>query len=247
MISRKLRDGGGTWTTIASDAAAQAALSWFVDGEAGLLDGMAIDSPDGTYDAVVVIDVLERVRDDHAFIKECHRVLKTDGRLVVAAARKQVLFPLGSPLRFMLGLSWRRKGLERPGYSPHGFFDVLKDGFDVPETISFATCCIEAPGLVCEALANRLVGGPYNMPTEKTDTEAFYHYTTLYTVASLLWPLMWLASKAESVLIGFLPGHNMAAKTKRRVWRERRTPILIDGRSIAEAALNTKIGTAAPF
>ena len=97
------------------------------------------------------------------------------------------------------------------------------------------------------ALANRLARGPYNMPPEKPGSEEFYHYSRLSAFASLVYPLMWFLDKIERLLRGFVPGHNLIAKTKRRVWRARRTPIFIDGRSIAEAALNTKIGTAAPF
>jgi SAM-dependent methyltransferase len=195
----------------------------------------------------VIVDALERVRDDLAFIKECHRVLKTDGRLVITAARKMIFCIGGCPLRSLLGLSWRRKGLERPGYSSQEFFDVLKSGFDVPETDSYSTCCIEVPGLICEALANKAVHGPYNMPPENAGTEEFYHYTKLNVFATLAYPLMWLFAKIETAILGFMPGHNIAAKTKRRVWRVRTQPVLIDGRSIAEAAINTKIGTAAPF
>lgn len=247
MISMKLRENGGRWTTAVPDEAARAALRYFIDDEAAVLNGSIIDAPDGSFDAVVVVDVLERIRDDHAFIKECHRVLKTDGRLVVTAARRKRICMGTCPLRSVVGLSWKKRGLERPGYTAGEFFDVLKDGFDVPETVSYASCCVESPGLVCEALANRIAHGPYNMPPEKTGTEEFYHYSRIYALATLIWPLMWLAMKIETSLAGWTPGHNLAAKTKRRVWRERRTPVLIDGRSIAEAALNTKIGTAAPF
>jgi SAM-dependent methyltransferase len=245
IISQQLRLDGGIWTTLVTHHEAQAALAYFVKPEVHVLEGEAIDAPDHSFDAVVIIDALERVRDDHAFIKECHRVLKTDGRLIVTAARKMAL---GSgPLRALLGQTWKRRGLERSGYTAHEFFDVLKDGFDVPETASYSTCCVEVPGLICEAAANKLAGGPYNMPPVNADTEQFYHYTKLHAFGTLLWPLMWLSSKIDKAMQFVLPGHNLVAKTKRRVWRERRTPILIDGRSIAEAALNTKIGTAAPF
>jgi len=246
IISQKLRLGGGTWTTLATSHDAQVSLDYFVKPPAQVLEGETINAPDGSFDAVVITDALERIRDDYAFIKECNRVLKPDGRLIITATRKKA-FGGGCPLRVLLGQSWRRRGLERGGYSSRDFFDVLKDGFDVPETVSYSTCCVEAPGLICEAMANKLAGGPYNLPPADADTENFYHYTKIYAFGTLVYPLMWFFSKIGTALQFILPGHNLAAKTKRRVWRERRTPILIDGRSIAEAALNTKIGTAAPF
>jgi len=247
VISQQLRLDGGTWTTLATSHDAQASLAYFVKPAAEVLDGSTIHAPDHSFDAVVIIDALERIRDDHAFIKECHRVLKPDGRLVVTAARKMPFSLGGGPLRALLGQSWKRRGLERAGYSAREFFDVLKDGFDVPETSSYSTCCVEFPGLFCEAAANKLAHGPYNMPPANADTEQFYHYTKLYAFGTVAYPFMWLFAKIDKVLQFVLPGHNMVAKTKRRVWRARRAPVLIDGRSIAEAALNTKIGTAAPF
>ncbi|QHI69467.1 class I SAM-dependent methyltransferase [Tichowtungia aerotolerans] len=247
VISQQLRLDGGNWKTMVTDSAARDAMQFFVEHPISVFEDNTIDLPDHSFDAVVIVDALERVLADRALIRECHRVLRPDGRLVITAQRK-LHFCLGScPIRALLGLSWRRKGMARPGYTTREFFDVLKDGFDVPETITYSTCCVEGLGLFCEAAANKLAGGPYNMPSVDTDTEQFYHYTKLYTFGTVVYPLMWLFSKIEKAMGCILPGHNMAAKTKRRVWRERRTPQLIDGRSIAEAALNTKIGTAAPF
>jgi len=247
MISARLREGGGRWETLVLTAAAKASLDWFVEDQVELLQGPAIKEADGTFDLVVIVDALERVRDDYAFIKECHRVLKSDGRLVITAARKMSFCPGGCPLRSMLGLSWRAKGLERPGYTSGELFEVLKDGFDVPETDSYSSGCVEVPGLLFEGLANKLVHGPYNMPGANAGTEEFYHYAKLNVLAMLFYPLMWIPSKLEGNLLFFIPGYNMVAKTKRLVWRARKQPVLRDGRSIAEAAINTKIGTAAPF
>ena len=239
VISEHLHMDGGNWTTLVPDVEAQASLNYFVKNNVQVLQNETIDAPDQSFDAVVIVDALERMRDDRAFIKECHRVLKTDGRLIISVARRGIFG--------FMRLGWKKKGLARLGYTSTEFFDVLKDGFDVPETISYSTCCVEVPGLFCEAAANKLAGGPYNMPSADADTEAFYHYTKLVALGTLVYPLMWISSKLEGVLLFVMPGYNLVAKTKRRVWRERRTPILMDGRSIAEAALNTKIGTAAPF
>ena len=239
VISQQLHLDGGSWKTLVPSVEAHAALSYFVKDPVEVLQDETIDEPDHSFDVVVIVDALERMRDDRAFIRECHRVLKTDGRLIITVAHKSI-FCLGS-------YWWRKKGMKRSGYTSGEFFDVLKDGFDVPETDSYSTCCIEVPGRVFEIFANKVARGTYNMPSADADTEEFYHYTKLYALGSLVYPLMWLVSKLEGTLLFVLPGHNMVAKTKRRIWRERRTPILIDGRSIAEAALNTKIGTAAPF
>lgn len=243
MISRQLRLDGGNWTTIVTSPEAKESMGFFVKSGVQVFQDATIDAPEHRFDVVVIADALERIADDHAFIRECHRVLRPDGRLIITTAHK-ILF---CPVRSLMGLSWRKRNLVRAGYSTREFFDVLKDGFDVPETISYSSCAVETPGMFCEAAANKLAGGAYNMPPAHADTEQFYHYTKLVSLGTLVYPWMWLMDKFDKVLLYILPGHNIAAKTKRRVWRERRAPVLMDGRSIAEAALNTKIGTAAPF
>jgi SAM-dependent methyltransferase len=239
VLSRHLHAERGEWTTIALNEQAQTSLNWFHEEVSVLPEETTIDAPDQSFDAVVLVDVLERIQDDYSFIHECHRVLKTDGRLVISVARRGFF-------GFLDG-SWRKRGRVRPGYTGTEFFDVLKDGFDVPETVSYATALVEIPGRICEAIANAMTGGAYTMPPSNADTEAFYHYRKLYALGTLVYPVMWILEQLDQLLLMVFRGRNLAAKTKRRVWRERRTPVLVDGRSIAEAALNTKIGTAAPF
>jgi ubiquinone/menaquinone biosynthesis C-methylase UbiE len=74
VISARLRDGGGRWKTMVLSEAVKAAVDWFVDDQVEVFPGVAISEPDGTFDVVVIVDALERIRDDYAFIKECHRV-----------------------------------------------------------------------------------------------------------------------------------------------------------------------------
>ncbi len=63
-------------------------------------------------------------------------------------------------------------------------------------------------------------------------------------VYAVFTPVFWLAD-ALDLLFFFLPDHHMVLRAKRRMmWVPRVTPRLRDGRSIAEAALGAKIGTA---
>jgi len=238
LLSSRLHAGGGAWTTLTLDSETATSFSWFIHSEVKVVDEAGIDALDHTYDVVLLTDVLERVRDDRSLIKACHRVLKPEGRLVIHGMQKS-----------FLGLDqWIRpmRAWERTGYTSHEFFDVLKDGFDVPETVAYSTYFFEFLGVIGERIANTITGGPYTQPGKDIRSEQFYQYRQLQFLVSSVFPLMWLLGKIDSMLF-FLPGRWVIAKTKRRVWRKRRTPILVDGRSIAEAALNTKIGTAAPF
>jgi hypothetical protein len=58
--------------------------------------------------------------------------------------------------------------------------------------------------------------------------------------------LFWIAAQLD-LLLFFTRGYHLVAIAQRKIWRPRRTPVLKDGRSIADATLNTRIGSAAPF
>jgi len=111
VISSQLRAEGGSWMTLVPTVEAEASMRYFVKGNVRVLQNETIDAPDQSFDAVVVVDTLERMRDDQAFIKECHRVLKTDGRLIISVARRGIFG--------FLKTGWKRKGLVRSGYSEH--------------------------------------------------------------------------------------------------------------------------------
>ena len=68
----------------------------------------------------------------------------------------------------------------------------------------------------------------------------------MFRFYSMLYPFFWLAAQLDKLLF-FTKGYCLIGRARRRQWRPRRTPVLADGRSIAEAALGGKIGTAAPF
>jgi hypothetical protein len=60
-------------------------------------------------------------------------------------------------------------------------------------------------------------------------------------------PLLVLAQGLDMLLF-LARGSCLVCRARRRsFWRPRKSPVLLDGRSIADATINTKIGTAGPF
>jgi len=242
VISSRLRNLGGIWKTVVTTEKAAAALQFMIPGKIEIISKTALPFEDHMFDAVVIIDALKGIANDYEFIKECHRVLKTDGRLILAETRW--LAPgLTALLRHLFGVNPVARGMKRNGYRRSELFRILKDGFDVPVTVCFSNSFLESAA-ACGEFFQKLIFRDhyYWLPHKQTGQEEFYRYEMLYFLEGCTYPLMWLFSKLE-----FLPGHQLAIKTKRRSWRPRQQPVLIDGRSIAEATINTKIGTAAPF
>lgn len=54
-------------------------------------DALRMPFANSSFDVIVSFDVVEHVRDDHSFLKECHRVLRKDGYLIIGTPNKHRL------------------------------------------------------------------------------------------------------------------------------------------------------------
>ncbi|MCF7838976.1 MAG: class I SAM-dependent methyltransferase, partial [Candidatus Marinimicrobia bacterium] len=190
---------------------------------------------DKTFDQVVVVDVLEHTPDDAALIAECHRVLTDTGSLLVDVPRA---------IRYSL-LAWLQRLAGMPAYqhtySPGHIYDALKDGFDIQRDrayLGFWTSLLD--------LCDRRVAAAWLPEPDAEPGVAVVAYRRIARLFAVLWPLAYLARLADALCF-FMPGQRLMLTARKRRWIPRRTPILRDGRSIAEAALHAKIGTARPF
>lgn len=229
--------GGGIWSSLAT-AEAQAELL----AESGLDRihlGTLPELPfaDGTFDVVVASDMLEYVEKPAELMAELHRVLRPKTRLILHVRRKR---------RTLVGLFRKWSGLTdptrpqvHPGFTPTELFDVLKDGFDVQETAGLGRFFMEFASLLAELFAGLI---PSSCEPAALNARRLRRAVAVYAAFT---PVFWLAGFLDAIFF-FLPEHHMVLRAKRRMmWVPRVTPRLRDGRSIAEAALRSKIGTAA--
>jgi SAM-dependent methyltransferase len=245
VISYFLRRHGGTWCSADLSPKAVASIRQLVGGDVREMTGSELPFEDARFDVVVVIDLLEHVRDDARFIEECHRVLKPAGRLIVNVPhvkRGAVL----RPIRRLLGLTDERHGHVRPGYTESQLFDLLKDGFDVKEAHTYSRFFVEALDTVIQFASKAASRGASDAKGVMLDRQDFGRVAKLFRVYSVLYPFFLLAAQLDA-LLSFTRGYSLIGVAHKRPWRPRRAPVLSDGRSIAEAALGSKIGTAAPF
>jgi SAM-dependent methyltransferase len=236
---------GGTWHSLHTDQAGVDLFAGSLGGEAGLMAEDRFPVGDASFDAVVVYKFLEYQDKSEGVISECHRVLKDNGRLVImvpqakawAAARSVVqLFRLGRPAsRAMKPFTVAR------------MFDAMKDGFDMEEQRSHSRFLLE----LLEALARGLASGSVRGMRRRAqqmgmaeENDAVVDRVLL--VRKLCYPLLVVGNLLDGLLF-FTSGYYLLCRGRRRLWRPRRAPVLTDGRSIADATINTRIGTAAPF
>ena len=228
VISHHLRRHGGKWDTVVQDEATAAVVREVVPEDVYVFEGRTLPFKKKSYDAVVIVDSLERIPEDAPFIEECHKILKPDGRLIVNVQRIRTWTPIRL-LRNMLGLAYDRKGMVREGYTETELFNVLKDGFDVLNVHPYSRFFVELTDMAVEAMKRRLTwreGG-----NEKK----------LRMLCSLAGVFYWLAFQLDMLLF-FSRGYRLIAVGKRRAWRPRKAPILVDGRSITEAVLSRADG-----
>lgn len=241
VISSQLRQLGGSWKTATSTQEAADSISYFLSEAILPIEEGKLPFADGVFDRLVITDALKNFEDDYAFLKECHRTLKNDGWLVISETHRAP-FSFVALLKSAFGLAATSRGAARNGYKVMELFDKLKDGYDVPETIVYSNGLFETFATIGELVQKAITRSPYWLVKANADQSELHRFRRLNGIASFGYPLLWILSQLE-----FLPGHKLLVKSRRRHWRPRRQPKLIDGRSIAEAAINTKIGTAAPF
>ncbi len=223
-LSAFLRKQGGRWHSAVLTEEAEASLTTAVEENVHRLTDRTMPFKRKSFDLVVVFDGLEGFHADEAFIEECHRILKPDGRLIVNVHHDKSL-SLVRGLRSLLGVIRESPGLVYAAYTESQLFSILKHGFDVYSMRSYSRFFVE----LVDCIATFILDG-----ISRDLPEAERSIRRVYLVVS---PFYWLASQLD-LLLFFTRGHFLVASAKRRAWRPRNAPILMDGRSISEAVLS---------
>ena len=215
VMSKALRDRGGAWATVARSPAHALEAAKYLGGPVSCLaaDG-SIPFETHVFDGLVVaLDMLTAMPDGGSFIKECNRVLKPSGLLILSAQAKRP----GS-----LADMVRRRRWSDPSdpfsaaFTARDLYDFLKTGFDVLEVDGFSRFFVEFARL--RELRLLQDGVP-------PDAVAL-RMRRRYAIAGAL-----------DKLAFWDRGHVILISARRRQWSSRITPTLRDGRRIGEAVL----------
>ena len=229
--------GGAAWSSLATSETQAELLAESGIGRIHLAQLPSLSFDEGAFDAIVASDLLEYVEKPAELMAELHRVLRSKTRLILHVRRKRKT--LVGLLRRLAGLTDPTRPRIHPGFTPTELFDVLKDGFDVQETVGYGRFFTEFADLLAELFAGVI---PESCEPAALDPRRLRRAAAVYAAFT---PVFWLAEILDAAFF-FLPDHHMVLRAKRRMmWVPRVTPRLRDGRSIAEAALGSKIGTAA--
>ena len=249
VIPLLLRQGGGDWVSADGGGKGVAAMTdLFGADRVFKLDGAELPFEDDTFDTIVVIDYLEHVRDDAFFLKECHRCLKPGGELIVNVPHIKS-FSVNRGLRNLLGLTDERHGHVRPGYRLRDLYEISKDGYDIVESETYGGFFVHFIDTWIQYVAGGArEDGEAGASTEnkglvltQRDLRRFSKRLRIYT---WLYPFLKLAEGLDRIF-SFTRNHCLMIKARPRPWQQRKSVRMRDGRSIADATINTRIGSAA--
>jgi len=215
VISYLLREKGGAWHS-ADMAETVESIRDIVGENVHRLDGARLPFPDKQFDLVVVIDYLEHIREDLAFVKELSRVLKQQRELIVNvphAKRGAIL----RPIRIALGLTDQWHGHVRPGYREEELRQLLGEFFTVRQAKSYSRFFSHLIDTAFGFMHSRL-GKGNSKETSKgvvVTQEDFERGDKPLLFSSLLYPMCWLLVQFNRLLF-FTKGYLLLVRAEKK-------------------------------
>ena len=197
VVSLLLRRAGGRWASADLAPEAVASIRELVETDVHLVTGDRLPFPDGEFDRVAVVDMLEHVPDDRAFAAELAQVTRPGGTLVVNTPyRRQT--PLRR-LRHAIGQTDEKHGHLRPGYDPEELRALLAPGFSVRTWHSYSRFFSELVDTGIQWGVERLGKKRESKGLVVTGRDVAKH-RRLFRAYSVVYPVMWTISRLDALL-----------------------------------------------
>jgi SAM-dependent methyltransferase len=203
VISYLLRRRGGRWCSADLNPETVASIRDLVREDVYQLTGEKAPFADNTFDQIVIVDFLEHIPDDVAFVRELRRILKPEGVLIVNVPHLKP-HSLLNRFRHWIGLTDAWHGHLRPGYSLAGLRRLLEPDFAIEraETYSgtFSELIDTAINGLLETLKRRKTepgGSSKGNVVTRGDME---QHQKQFKMLSLLYPVLWTVARMDTLL-----------------------------------------------
>ena len=212
VVSLLLRRGGGDWASADMTEESVASIRELVDKDVHHVDGQRLPFPDASFDRVAVVDMLEHVADERAFVRELARVLKPGGRVVVNTPHLTDTALVR--LRHRLGLTDERHGHVRPGYTPSSLQAVLEPEFALDGHHTYSRFFTESVDTAIQLALARTgkKGSAKGMVVTGADLT---RHRALFRAWSVVYPAVWAVSRLD-LLIPWTSGYMLIVSGSRR-------------------------------
>jgi SAM-dependent methyltransferase len=157
VISYLLRQQGGAWTSADLDDEVVASIRRLVGDNVYRLDSGPMPFAADQFDRVVIVDLLEHIEDDRAFVADLFRVIRPGGELIV-----NVPHCANGPLRrlrLFLGQTDEEHGHVRPGYTRETLRAVLDGRFQVMAERTYSKAASELLDIATRVASARIKRG----------------------------------------------------------------------------------------
>jgi len=215
VISYLLRTRGGRWTSADLSEKAVASIRSLVGSNVYRIDGARMPFADASFDLVVIIDLLEHVRDDAGCVAEVARILRPGGDLVVNTphAKPRSLLRI---VRNRLGLTDEWHGHVRPGYTRDGLRSLLAGRFVIESSATYSKFFSEALDVALNSVYLRSRGhgaedGGKGTVVTVADLEKSARQ---FRLLARFYPLLWLWAKLDFLCVG-TQGYYLIVKARK--------------------------------
>lgn len=216
IISLLLREQGGQWSSADLEPRAVQSISDLVGERVFQISGQATPFEPASFDLVVIVDFLEHIEDDRAFVAELRRILKPGGQVIINVPRL-VRGSLLRRLRNALGLTDQWHGHLRPGYSLEGLRALLGPDFQVlasrPYSRSFSELIDTALNfgyLLMQRKQKKAGAGAKGTVITQDDLAGFQREFKLLRTA---YPALWLLARLDKLLF-WQKGYKLILKAR---------------------------------
>jgi SAM-dependent methyltransferase len=218
-LSYFLRQKGGLWLSADQDFLNLRSTQSLIQENLIQIKEGTLPLKTHSFDLVVSLDYLEHLEDDDHCLEEIHRVLKDDGRLILATPQTGKFFPLHR-IRSLLGLKLEFYGHKREGYSLKTLQEKLeRAGFSVFSHQNFSRFFTESLELILNFFYIKVFRPkvPTNLRDghiRPTTSEEFHSKKISFQLYSLLYPMVWFLSRLDKALF-FLRGYGLIIWAKK--------------------------------
>ncbi len=212
VISYLLRQNGGTWKSADLEESTVAAIRSMVGSEVYRIAGGPTPFADDEFDIVVVIDFLEHIPGDAAFLQEIFRILRPGGTLILNVPHRKP--GLLRRLRYALGQTDEKHGHLRAGYRLQELQAMLGKRFVIDRHSTYSRFFSELLDTLIVAAVSRLGKGKAasrkGLVVTGEDLQANQKYFRLY---SLVYPFFWAVAQLDRLLF-FTGGYMLILRAR---------------------------------
>lgn len=178
--------------------------------------GDATHSPfkNDVFDKILATEIIEHIENDRLFIKECERILKNMGSIVITTPCTNPSFSLDW-LRKISGINIKEDfGHVRGGYTRQIFEELLNDTNLKIIKVSYFSQFFAELNMIITYMGRTVHSGNENWTSGKTQLKLIE--TKSFKIYKCFFPLLYEISKLDKLLYMF-KGHHIVIKASKKI------------------------------